>query len=353
MGFSASNLGATSASTQRKAYGTGSRQMYITNIREMSSTYARYFSFYVKSGANVGDTVTVYANNLFDLTQLFGSGNEPSTVEEFESWLVNNIGYRDYYAYNPGEIISNNTEKLEVYDTDSTLISELDLNLASITGKLNGEGESVTIFPDGMRSAGTAHDSLIVDEDGWCRKAVRRMTEVNLGDQSWGYSGERFRSEIADLPQDRNSALLCPKYIRTTASTNAEDKTIYHGAYYGRVRVAIKDTAYTDAATFKTAMSGVPLIYELDTPLEYELDTPIFMGIKTQQGGVIRQLPENGSAPTTAPMRMDITYALSPEALISGSSLENLLKALKSANKISDYMMTYNATSGKWEFSIS
>jgi hypothetical protein len=77
------------------------------------------------------------------------------------------------------------------------------------------------------------------------------------------------------------------------------------------------------------------------------------MGIQTKQGGVIWQKPENGSEPTTAPMRMSVTYALPPEALISGASLENLLNALKTANKISNYTMTYNPTSGKWEFTIS
>ena len=33
-------------------------------------------------------------------------------------------------------------------------------------------------------------------------------------------------------------------------------------------RIIIRDTAYTDATTFKTAMSGVYLVYELATPTE-------------------------------------------------------------------------------------
>lgn len=43
---------------------------------------------------------------MIDLTLLFGAGNEPSTVDEFERWLVNNMGASDYYAYNSGEKIS-------------------------------------------------------------------------------------------------------------------------------------------------------------------------------------------------------------------------------------------------------
>lgn len=44
---------------------------------------------------------------IFDLTAMFGSGNEPSSVEEFEK-----IFPADYYPYNAGEIISAGTEEI-------------------------------------------------------------------------------------------------------------------------------------------------------------------------------------------------------------------------------------------------
>lgn len=44
---------------------------------------------------------------LIDLTAMFGSGNEPSTVEEFEAIFPNN-----YYPYNVGEIVSAGTEEV-------------------------------------------------------------------------------------------------------------------------------------------------------------------------------------------------------------------------------------------------
>lgn len=44
---------------------------------------------------------------LFDLTAMFGAGNEPSTVEEFEAMFPN-----DYYQYNAGEIVSAGTESV-------------------------------------------------------------------------------------------------------------------------------------------------------------------------------------------------------------------------------------------------
>ena len=44
---------------------------------------------------------------LIDLTLMFGSGNEPASVEEFEAMFPN-----DYYPYNVGEIISAGTESV-------------------------------------------------------------------------------------------------------------------------------------------------------------------------------------------------------------------------------------------------
>lgn len=411
----------------------------------------------------------------FDLTITFGSGSEPSTVAEFESWLANNIVYRDYYAYNPGEIISNNTEALEItglnqwdgeytevdqrylsdtgtvlpsvdyrvssyidvlgntgyyfknvvqsvasapaicwYDSEKNFISgvkganniynkvitsplnarylrcsiykptadissvsvsgsrngeyepyqktELELNLATITGKLNGEGESVVIFPDGLGSVMDAYDRLIVDDDGWCRRAIRTVFSLNLGDLNWTYNKnnqEAFSNNgYASLfASGRN---LCAKYTSPESARPASmpDKSIAINTSpllisdnFSSREIIIKDSSYTVPADLKASLTGVKLYYE-GYPQEYVLDTPIQMTFQAKHGGVIRQLPENGSEPSTAPMRMSVTYALPPEALISGSSLENLLNALKTANKISNYTMTYNPTSGKWEFTI-
>ena len=47
---------------------------------------------------NGSSTVTVTDLNIIDLTQLFGAGNEPTTVEEFKTLFP-----KDYYPYNAGE----------------------------------------------------------------------------------------------------------------------------------------------------------------------------------------------------------------------------------------------------------
>lgn len=67
-----------------------------------SSTRKPYFLF---SGL-VGQTYDnqVCWANIFDLTQMFGAGNEPSTIEEFEAWLAENVGL-SYYPYDKGSLV--------------------------------------------------------------------------------------------------------------------------------------------------------------------------------------------------------------------------------------------------------
>lgn len=59
----------------------------------------------VKSGVTVNNLV-VYPQ-IFDLTLMFGAGNEPKTVAEFKTLFSD-----DYYPYNTGEIISAGTEEI-------------------------------------------------------------------------------------------------------------------------------------------------------------------------------------------------------------------------------------------------
>ena len=53
------------------------------------------------SGFSVGDWYSMRDFKLFDLTKMFGAGNEPSTPEEFEAMFP-----EDYYEYNEGTLMS-------------------------------------------------------------------------------------------------------------------------------------------------------------------------------------------------------------------------------------------------------
>lgn len=77
--------------------------------------------------------------NYYDLTTMFGSGNEPATVEEFEK-----IFPADYYPYNAGEIVSAGTE--EVVEQGRNLWDEV-WGVGSISPSSgNNEGGTATIY---------------------------------------------------------------------------------------------------------------------------------------------------------------------------------------------------------------
>lgn len=58
-------------------------------------------NFYLRCDSDTTFDNVVLKPIIFDLTQMFGSGNEPSTPEEFEAMFP-----ADYYPYNAGELMS-------------------------------------------------------------------------------------------------------------------------------------------------------------------------------------------------------------------------------------------------------
>lgn len=76
-----------------------------TIITNESSNEKWYYTLYVYEGVTY-DNVKLQPQ-IFDLTAMFGSGNEPTSVEEFEKMFP-----ADYYPYSAGEIVSAGTEEI-------------------------------------------------------------------------------------------------------------------------------------------------------------------------------------------------------------------------------------------------
>lgn len=95
---------------------------------------------------------------------------------------------------------------------------------------------------------------------------------ADLGELYWSYqsSNERFYSNsIMNLIKGGTENAISSIYVLgNTVTTNYTIQVATNGYFY------VKDTRYNDAPSFKTAMSGVQLVYELDTPITYQL-TPI------------------------------------------------------------------------------
>jgi hypothetical protein len=161
-----------------------------------------------------------------------------------------------------------------------------------------------TYFPDGMRSAGTVRDELTETQ------AITRVWEVDLGTLEWRYdtSNGRFNTPVlSDVAKTSYRAETpCAKY--DYAASGAVDKTVFafNGAIY------IYDSAYTDPAAFKAAMSGVMLHYALATPTTTPIDPPLNLTYRAENGGTERITHTEQSAPPV----LSIAYGHTAEGIV-------------------------------------
>lgn len=336
----------------------------------------------VKSGATVNNLV-VYPQ-IYDLTAMFGSGNEPTSVEEFEKMFP-----AEYYPYNAGEIVSAGTEsiveqgrnlwdevwkvgtissssgnnegstaaiysenyipiipnstyifvyvgsakfenvKTRFYDHSKKYIGYNDNNgqtvypnksfitpsnafyvrftlppdygnvyktdialIAGSSGAYTPYHRNVYPIPEAIRnlpgygwSAGTARN--YVDYEN--KRYVQCVSSVDLGTVNWAINsasivGEHFYGFIDSAKFKRLGAftttvhnILCSKYVTVARNSSVfVDKTItLDGDSTAVSQIQVKDTAYTDAVTFKQAMQGVILYYELANPIITDISTLI------------------------------------------------------------------------------
>lgn len=117
-------------------------------------------------------------------------------------------------------------------------------------------------------------DGDVYKADGTIR---RRFGAVDLGTLTWTMFSTAgwFWADVADSKNKSNierANALCSKYIVLPVTTtggapnvDTVDKSIAVG-FNNQSRLYVHDSTYTDVATFKTAMSGQYLVYELATP---------------------------------------------------------------------------------------
>lgn len=239
---------------------------------------------------------------LFDLTAMFGSGNEPTTVEEFEAMFP-----ATYYPYNAGEIVSAGVTEVAVGETAHLI------------------PEAIKALPGYGWSAGTARN--YVDYEN--KRYVQCVGSVDLGTLTWMKTssqsvGDYFYAPVSAIGFKRLGAfgitvhnILCSKYITVARNPNAfVDKTIVlDGDSIAVSQIQVKDTAYTDATAFKQAMSGVMLYYELANPIVTDISSLIpddfLRNIEVEAGGSVTFKNSNDSYRIPVPSEEEYIVKLS------------------------------------------
>lgn len=271
-----------------------------TIITNESSNEKWYYTLYVYEGVTY-DNVKLQPQ-IYDLTAMFGSGNEPTTVEEFEAMFPN-----DYYPYNAGEIVSAGTEEVAVGDTAYPI------------------PEAIRNLPGYGWSAGTARN--YVDYEN--KRYVQCVNSVDLGTLTWMKTssqsvGDYFYAPVSAIGFKRLGAfgitvhnILCSKYITVARNSNVfVDKTIVlDGDSIAVSQIQVKDTAYTDATAFKQAMSGVMLYYELESPIVTDISDIIpddfLRNLTVEAGGSVTFKNSNDSYRIPVPSEEEYVVKLS------------------------------------------
>lgn len=428
----------------------------------VSPLYDGEYAFRVRVAAGATLSNAKFSLSTFDLTQMFGEGNEP-TIEEFEAMFPN-----DYYEYNEGELRSiedfsiksvgfnqisglrqgyinsseigtdinsiilgsNNVLSYPIkvfpntyyylfiknagwyiveYDCNKKLcntnyaigistlyktkenthyillqrnrttiqeeINKINFNL-SHTNYRNGEYEPYQedilpinistikdengeqLFPNGLCSAGEAHDELVYDKGIGKWKAVKRIGSVDMGSLNWVYNDENvstafplgFFSVVYKVKSVRN--LISAKYL--IRYTQDQDKCIVANSEGGAIYIV--DSTFNNNDLLKQSLQGQILYYELAEPIEVVLDD-FTSNYKVSDWGTEEILMN--SIPVI-PVIYDVEYALNavdtlrnmPTNYISKESLDAFLSALGSAMG-GTWTATYNETNGRYDFSFS
>lgn len=239
---------------------------------------------------------------LYDLTAMFGAGNEPSTVEEFEKMFP-----ADYYPYNVGEIASAGVTEVAVGDTTNPI------------------PEAIRNLPGYGWSAGTARN--YVDYEN--KRYVQCVQSVDLGTLDWKFNttsaiGHHFYAPADHLNFKYLGAfgttvynVLCSKYMTVARNSHVfVDKTLAIDGVTVVSQIQVKDTAYTDDTTaFKQAMQGVMLYYELATPIITDISDlkpdDFLRNIEVEAGGSITFKGSNDGYRIPVPSELEYIVKLS------------------------------------------
>lgn len=291
---------------------------------------------YLWDTSGSGEQSSIKRAQAIDLTQMFGSGNEPTTTDDFAKRLgYDSINDVPYIPYNEGEIVSSFAEGIKTTDTE---------------GKVSERKWSETLkkyFPDGLKSVGAAYDEITPT------KAVKRFFLRRFRDMKWSsYMIDStglsfFHATIKDTPFTKISAIICDKYETklTLDNDKTKDKYVTIAAYMGApVSIIVVDQSYNSLSDFLNDQKDAFLCYGLKTAEEYTYDE-LNLTEQVAEGGTEEAIITDGK--TSTPLRADIVYPIDAYNTIKANKTNiGTLSSLNTASK-TDLVSAINELVGK------
>lgn len=191
-------------------------------------------------------------------------------------------------------------------------------------------------FPNGMRSAGNVADEIRFNSTEQRWEAVQMVGVVDLGSLEWSAmssasSGVKIMRTFFDLKALATNVIgniTSEKFTPSTADDVyllTSDKTIAAAYHATGNYIAVYDSEYptaADVSSFKAAMQGVLLNYELAEPIVTPIAENINFDYDVSDYGTEELISDGASAPLSA----NIVYE--PNVLATIKNLPNILARL-------------------------
>ena len=150
---------------------------------------------------------------------------------------------------------------------------QIELNSTATTYEPYQENKIDLLSTQELNGINGVNDYIEVIDKGnglYDLKKTKNIDSVDLGTLDWSADGAIFSSSSISLvikpPTDNNSVgnYVCQKYVNVALNKSFVDGDFGVNSSGG---IYFRNSAYTTAAAFKTAMNGVILYYQLKTPV--------------------------------------------------------------------------------------
>ena len=272
-----------------------------------------------------GQTLWVNNMKLFNLTQMFGAGNEPTTIEEFYQRMPVGV---DIKTYNKGELIDGHYSALK-----STAFNQFNGTyakvLAGVTYHVTGD---ITSIGFATEEGGTTEDITLDNgkytptQNGYIYASGENIC-IHLCWSEYAHMEdmyEAYKPYVRDLswikkyfPNGMRSAIDVRDEIRYNATEERWEAV---------QRVGVRTYASGDESNSAVTTDGKNTNYALATPIVTPIAEDVNLDYDCSDYGTEELISEGASAPLVA----DVVYA--PNALSTLKQVPGILRDLNNVN---------------------